>query len=179
MQCVKIFKKLPKVIRQKDWHLGYKEAFGEQHDFTYLLQVGHNDNHRTKKGFHGLRQLRAARVPRIHGDENAHSTVYINLCAFKLTKRVRVVTGVAAGVVAGVAAVVVVIGVVVVAATVRLRRNYLQGVSGAVSRPRTVFNHDQLYRRLVLASTTLRPSYPNPTWLWPTYSKPWSCESCG
>ena len=64
-----------------------------------------------------------------------------------------------------------------VAAVVRLRRRYLQGVSGAVSGPRTNFDHKQLYRRFVLGSTTLQPSYPYPTYLPPSPLEPRSCRS--
>ena len=61
-------------------------------------------------------------------------------------------------------------------AAARLRRRHLQGVSGAVSGPCTVFHHKQPYRRFVLRPTILQPSYQNPTRLRPTPSKHWSCE---
>ena len=50
------------------------------------------------------------------------------------------------------------------AAAARLRRRYQQGLSGAVSGPRTVFHHKQLHRRFVLTSITLLPvQYLNAT----------------
>ena len=60
-----------------------------------------------------------------------------------------------------------------------LQRYYQQGVSGTVSGSRTVIDHKQLYRQPVLGSTTLQPSYPNPTCLRQTPKKPTSCGSCG
>ena len=36
-------------------------------------------------------------------------------------------------------------------------------VPDAVSGPRTIFDHIQLYQRFVLGTTTLQPSYSNPT----------------
>ena len=44
----------------------------------------------------------------------------------------------------------------------RHRRRYLQGVSGAVIEPQTVFDHKKRYRRFVSESITLQPSYPYP-----------------
>ena len=61
----------------------------------------------------------------------------------------------------------------------RLLRRYLHWMSLAVSGPRTVFDHKQLYQRFVHGSATLQPGYLNPTCLRPTASKPWSCGSYG
>ena len=45
-------------------------------------------------------------------------------------------------------------------ASTRIRKRCLQWVSGAFSGPPTVFDYKQLYRPLVLGSTTQQPSYP-------------------
>ena len=78
-------------------HLGPEEALREQHDLTDLLQVRHDHHHRPEECLHRLRQLRAARVARVHGDEDAHSGVQGDLLPFKLADKSKGRKGYAAG----------------------------------------------------------------------------------
>lgn len=68
-------------------HLGPEKALREEHDLTDLLQVRHNHHHGPEECLHRLRQLRAACVAGVHGDEDAHSRVQGDLLPFKLENR--------------------------------------------------------------------------------------------
>ena len=64
-------------------HLGHREALGEEHNLADLLQVGHNDDHRSKERLDRVGQLGAASVAGIHGDEDADARVERDLGALE------------------------------------------------------------------------------------------------
>jgi len=51
--------------------LGGVEALREEHDLADLLEVRHNHGHRPEERLQVVRQLGAARVAGVHGDEDA------------------------------------------------------------------------------------------------------------
>lgn len=65
-------------------NLCQEESLREQHDFTDLLQVWHNNHHRTEECLHRFWQFRSSSIAWVHGDEDTHTTVQVNLCTFKL-----------------------------------------------------------------------------------------------
>ena len=72
--------------------------------------------------------------------------------------------------------IIIIVVVVVAAAVAQLQERYLYGVWVAVSGPRTFFGHRQLYRLIVVGSTTQLPK----SYLFLTnLSKTWSYGSCG
>lgn len=73
--------------RHQHAHLGPQEALREEHDLTDLLQVRNNDNHGPEQRLHRLGQLCAARIARVHGDEDAHPRVKGDLLPFELGDR--------------------------------------------------------------------------------------------
>ena len=64
--------------------LCHEEALREQHDLTDLLQIWHDHHHGSEESLDGLRQLCPASIARVHGDEDAHTTVHADLLALKL-----------------------------------------------------------------------------------------------
>ena len=65
--------------------LRHQESLREEHDLADLLQVGHDHYHRSEQSLHGLRQFRAPRIARVHGDEDPQSVVQVDLRALELT----------------------------------------------------------------------------------------------
>jgi len=65
-------------------YLGHEEALGEQHDFTDLLHIGYNDDHRPEQCLDGLREFRTTGVARIHCDEDSNTRIHRDHLTFEL-----------------------------------------------------------------------------------------------
>lgn len=68
----------------KSSYLCHKEPLRKQHDFTDLLKIWYNNNHRPEQSFYRLRELGPTSITRIHRNENAHMTIEANFLSFKL-----------------------------------------------------------------------------------------------
>ena len=65
-------------------NLGQEEAFREEHDLTNELKVGHHDNHWSEQGLDWFWKFSSSGVTRIHGDEDPHPCVQLDLLTFEL-----------------------------------------------------------------------------------------------
>jgi hypothetical protein len=62
-------------------YLGAVETLGEEHDLADLLLFRRDHGDRPEQRLEVVRQLRAARVARVHGDEQAHARLQADLAA--------------------------------------------------------------------------------------------------